>query len=208
MRPGAALLAACVILASPLALADLLAPYRGVWDRLAPEVRQRLEDNAAHWRAMTPAERQAFVERQEAFEALPAPERARIREAWAAWQALTPEEREQVAQAARRYRADVERQAAWREAHAALPADEAWVWLLGPGSGAEFVRLRPLFAFIPPGERDRTLRVMRELSPEALEDLEQLVRRMPAARREAFRREMLEQAPERREGWLREQRGR
>ena len=60
-----------------------------------------------------------------------------------------------IAQAARRYQAATpEQRSAWRSAHEALSPDQARAWLLGPDAGADVLRLRPLFAFVPAGERD------------------------------------------------------
>lgn len=205
-------LAALAALGAALTVAaqeDLLAPWRGVWDRLAPEARERVEANAARWRDMDESEREAFLARLEAWEALPPLERSRQREAYAAWRALDLHDRERIAQAARRYQAaTTEQRSAWRAAHDALSPDQARAWLLGPDAGADVLRLRPLFAFVPAGERDRTLAVLRALPAESIDDLEHLVRRMPAARREGFRQELMAQPAAARAAWIREQRGR
>jgi hypothetical protein len=81
--------------------------------------------------------------------------------------------------------------ASLRAAFDALPPDERQDWWLGPGIGAGFAQLRPLFAFVPQDERPELLQMLRDLSPAAREDLALLATRLPANERESLRRELL-----------------
>ncbi|MBB5014743.1 DUF3106 domain-containing protein [Rehaibacterium terrae] len=174
------------------ALRELLAPWLARWDSLDAGARARLQGNARRWLALDEAGRIDFLARVAAWEALPPAERARRREAYAAWRSLEAGERAAVAAAAARYAAATpERQAAWREAFDALDLDVRRAWLLGPEAGRDFIRLRPLFAFVPPEEHAATQALLRSLTPAAREDLIVLLRRLPPAEWDALRRELV-----------------
>ncbi len=171
---------------------QLLAPLATAWPGLDPATRQRLQQNASHWLGLGPTQRAALAQRMHDWDALPAAERARRRGAFAAWQALPLAEREQVRVADARVRALVPTQAqALRDAFETLPSDQRQDWWLGPGIGAGFAQLRPLFAFVPESERMVLLEILRGLGPAARADLALLALRLPANERESLRRELV-----------------
>ena len=144
----------------PLAERQLLAPLALAWPALDADTRARLRANAAHWAALDPAARDALRARVQAWDALPPAEKARRRGPFAAWLELSEAERDQVRSAAARFAAlSPEHQQALRAAFEALPSDQRQDWWLGPDVGAGFAELRPLFAFVPEGER-ATLRAL------------------------------------------------
>lgn len=183
----------------------LLAPLAGAWPGLDAETQQRLRANARHWLALSPEQQQAMLRRMRAWDALPPAERARRRGAYAAWEALSLTERERVRAAAARIAALTPDQGrALRDAFESLPADQRQEWWLGPDIGADFAKLRPLFAYTPENERPGLLALLRALSPAARADLALLARRLPANQRENLRRDLLAAAPETREALIRE----
>jgi uncharacterized membrane protein len=74
--------------------------------------------------------------------------------------------------------------------------------------GAGFAELRPLFAFVPEGERAALRDLLRELTPATRADLAVLARRLPASERESLRRELVDAKPEDREALVRARLGR
>lgn len=216
-RRAALLVALSVAIAVPVsafsaldpAQRQLLAPLEDAWPGLDAPTRARLESNAAHWQALPAAEQRALVARMQAWDALPAAERARRRSPFAAWQALTPAEKATLRTLATRVAAlpEAERRVL-RAGFDALPADERQDWWLGPVVGADFAGLRPLFAFLPEGERPAMLQLLRTLSPEARAGLADLARRMPANGRDALRRDLLAASPADREALIRDRLGR
>jgi hypothetical protein len=187
----------------------LLSPLAGAWPGLVPEIRQRLQANAAHWLSLDTAQRDALLARMRAWDALPAAERANRRGPFAAWQSLAPEERARVraAAAALAAMAPSQKQAV-RDGFEALPPDQRQDWWLGPEIGANFAQLRPLFAFVPEGERSVLLALLRDLSPEARADLALLARRLPANQRESLRRDLVAAPAAEREALIRARAGR
>lgn len=186
----------------------LLAPLAGAWPGLDAKTRQRLQANSRRWLALSPAQQQAMLERMHAWDELPPAERARRRGAFAAWEALSLSERERVRAAAARVRAlSPEQQRALRETFETLPPDQRQDWWLGPDLGADFARLRPLFAYAPEEQRSGLLDMLRGLGPEARADLALLARRLPANERERLRRDLLAAAPDLRAALIRERLG-
>lgn len=180
----------------PADVAELLAPWAGQWQRLQPAARARLVGNARRWQALAPEDRDALMLQLRELETLPSAQRVQLRARRQALDGLPPEEQAAVVAAAERYAAaDPEQQQAWRERFDALDLAEQRHWLLGPTLGASLQRLRPLFAWVRPDEREASLAMLVELDPAARAALEQLVRRLPPAEREPFRRSLLEAAP-------------
>ncbi|WP_290889152.1 DUF3106 domain-containing protein, partial [Arenimonas sp.] len=124
---------------------------------------------------------------------------------FAAWLALSDAERTQLRAAAARFAAlPPERQQALRAAFDQLPSDQRQDWWLGPEVGDGFAALRPLFAFVPEGERAVLRALLRELTPATRADLAILARRLPASEREELRRALVEAPAEDREALVRE----
>jgi hypothetical protein len=186
----------------------LLAPLASAWPGLDAETQQRLRANARHWLSLPPDQQQAMLQRMREWDELPPAERARRRGAYAAWEALSLGERERVRAAAVRVAALTPDQArALRDAFESLPSDQRQDWWLGPDIGADFARLRPLFAYTPENERPGLLALLRALSPDARNDLAVLARRLPSNERERLRHDLLQAAPESREALIRERLG-
>ena len=101
-----------------------------------------------------------------------------------------------------------EQQQALRAAFDQLPSDQRQDWWLGPEVGGGFAELRPLFAFVPEGERAALRALLRELTPATRADLAILARRLPASEREELRRTLVAAPPEAREALVRERLGR
>ncbi|WP_188310336.1 DUF3106 domain-containing protein [Arenimonas fontis] len=178
--------------ALPPAQRQLLVPLAAAWPGLEPELRLRMRRQAVHWLSLSPVEREALRERIREWDALPAAERARRRAPFAAWQALPGHERQRVRAAGDAWRALPEQERkALRSQFDALPPDQRQDWWLGPGLGADFGRLRPLFAFVPASERAQWLALLHGLDAGARADLAVLARRLPASEREALRRELV-----------------
>ena len=186
----------------------LLAPLASAWPGLDAATQARLRANARHWLSLAPGQRSEMLQRMRAWDSLPPAERARRRGAYAAWEALSLTERERVRAAAARIAAlSPEQGRALREAFEALPSDQRQDWWLGPDIGADFARLRPLFAYTPENERPGLLALLRALSPAARTDLALLARRLPANERELLRRDLLAATPETREALIRQRLG-
>jgi len=187
----------------------LLAPLAAAWPGLEPATRQRLQANAVHWLSLDAASRDTLVASVRAWDALPAAERANRRGPYAAWESLSPDERTRVRAAASVLAALAPaRQIALRDGFENLPADQRQDWWLGPELGPGFAQLRPLFAFVPEGERTTLLSLLRELSPEARTNLGLLARRLPANQRESLRRDLVAAPAAQREALIRERAGR
>ena len=188
---------------------QLLAPLADAWADLDEPTRAGLRANAAHWLTLTPGQQRALVVRMRAWDASPAEQRAHARAPFAAWQALPDDEKAALRRLGTRVAAlpEAERQVL-RAAFDALPADERQEWWLGPRLGADFAGLRPLFAFVPEGERPPLLALLRTLSAQARADLAVLAQRLPAEQREALRRDLVAATPARREALIRERLGR
>lgn len=189
----------------PLQERQLLAPLAPAWPALDADTRARLRENAAHWAGLDAPARTALRERLRDWDALAPTEKARRRGPFAAWLALSGAERGQLRGVAGRFAAlPPAGQQALREAFEALPSDQRQDWWLGPDVGAGFAELRPLFAFVPEGERAALRDLLRELTPATRADLAILARRLPASEREALRRDLVDAAPADRETLVRE----
>ena len=101
-----------------------------------------------------------------------------------------------------------EHQAALRTQFGMLDAMQRQGWRLGPDLGADWPRLQPLFAYVPPAEREGLLSVLRRLDAEQRDDLAALAQRLPPQDRDAFRRELLAVPDGRRRAWLQQRRER
>lgn len=206
MRPDRAALLALVLvggLAAALAHARLPADFGPVVALLQPAQRERLLAQAALWAGWTRPQREAFARRAAAWEARPLFERRERREAWRAWEQLAPRERmrlrEEAARVARLSPAEHE---ALRAGFDALDASSQRGWMLGPALGADYLRLQPLLAQVPPDEHAALLRTLRLMTPLQRADLAVLVQRTPPTARERLRRELVSTSDANRQAWL------
>ncbi|WP_296279146.1 DUF3106 domain-containing protein [Pseudoxanthomonas sp.] len=165
--------------------------------------------NAARWAATSPLAQAAWQQRRVAWDALPAREREDRRARYAAWRALDDVQRARLRAAAAEIAGlPPEHQAALRTQFSVLDAMQRRGWRLGPELGADWPRLQPLFAYVPPAEREGLLSVLRRLDAEQRDDLAALAQRLPPQDRDAFRRELLAVPEGQRRAWLRQRRDR
>lgn len=184
---------------------ELLASWRANWSTLDPNSRAQLLANAKRWLAMDATARAGFMRRNVAWQALPPLERARQRARYAAWRALPADAQTQVRAAAARLAAlPAAQQSALRGQFAALDADRQRAWLLGPSTGGWIEQARQLFAYVPVGEREATLDMLRTLPADARAQLFALASKMPDDRREQLRRQLLAADPAQRPALLRQ----
>jgi hypothetical protein len=170
----------------------LLVPWRDGWDTLDAVDRARLLSNARRWQTLDATARAEFLRRSAIWQALPPTERARRRARYAAWRALPSDEQTRVRAAVTQFAAlPVAQQAAWRAQFAAQDADHQRAWLLGPSTGGWIDQARTLFAYVPEGDREATVRMLQALSADVREQLFTLARRLPDDQREQLRRQLL-----------------
>ena len=164
---------------------------------------------AARWAAMSPTAQAAWQQRRLAWDALPRDEQADRRARYAAWRALDDVQRARLRAAASEIAAlPPEHQAALRTQFRVLDGMQRQGWRLGPDLGADWPRLQPLFAYVPPGERAALLSLLRRMDAEQRDDLAALAQRLPPQDRAAFRRELLAVPEGQRRTWLRQRRDR
>ena len=165
--------------------------------------------NAARWAAMSPMAQAEWQQRREAWDALPVREREDRRARYAAWRALDDVQRARLRAAATEIAAlPPEHQAALRTQFSVLDGMQRQGWRLGPELGADWPRLQPLFAYVPPAERDGLLSLLRRLDAEQRDDLAALAQRLPPQDRDVFRRELLAVPAGQQRAWLRQRRDR
>ncbi|MBL8256869.1 MAG: DUF3106 domain-containing protein [Pseudoxanthomonas mexicana] len=158
---------------------------------------------------LPPAMQEAASSPRHAWDALTSREREDRRARYAAWRALDEVQRARLRGAANEIAAlPPEHQAALRTQFAVLDAMQRRGWRLGPELGADWPRLQPLFAYVPPGERDGLLSLLRRLDAEQRDDLAALAQRLPPQDRDGFRRELLAVPEAHRRAWLRQRRDR
>lgn len=165
--------------------------------------------NASRWATMSPTAQAEWQQRRLAWDALPRHERDDRRARYAAWRALDEIQRARLRAAASEIAAlPPEHQAALRTQFGMLDAMQRQGWRLGPDLGADWPRLQPLFAYVPPTERDGLLAILRRLDAEQRDDLAALAQRLPPQDRDAFRQELLAVPEGQRRVWLRQRRER
>jgi len=183
----------------------LLAPWQENWSALPAAERGRLVANATRWQQMDAAARKDLLKRLAAWQALPPQERARIRARYAAWKALPHDEQVRVHAAAQQFLAlPAPRQGALRATFATQDAGSQEAWLQGPADGAWIGKARLAFPFVPDQERDATMRMLRDLAPDAREQLFVLAARLSGDQREKLRKDLLLQPPRERPDLIRE----
>lgn len=154
--------------------------------------------------ALDPVARRQLAQRRDAWDALPHAERGERRERWQAWRELPAGERAALRASALRFAALApDEQAALRARFDALDASLRHGWLLGPDLGADYPRLHPLVAQVPPDARAALLEALRGLDAQAREDLAVLASRTPPQARAELRVELLASPPAQRGRWLR-----
>ena len=174
---------------------------------LAPSVLTVLDDSTQAWQALPAPEQQRVQASVQTWDALPLTQQQDQRGRYQAWLALDQAERNGLRDTARQFAAlpvaeqtrlrvlfeheDVMRQAGWR---------------LGPALGADWPRLQPLFAFVPPEQRADLLLALKQTDALQRDDLAALAQRIPPQSRDGFRREWLKQPAAQRGAWLHQRR--
>ncbi|UYK73400.1 hypothetical protein NG828_03425 [Xanthomonas sacchari] len=133
---------------------------------------------------LTPTQLRA---RQAAWDALPAAAQARLRQVATAFAGLP-----------------IEQQHSLHAQFAEMDALERHGWLLGPELGAEFWALQPLLGYVPEGQRQALLGLLRGLPADQREHLALLSQRTPPQDRAALRRDLLAQGADSRGAWLKQ----
>jgi hypothetical protein len=173
---------------------------------LSPVQRDQLLARDAAWHALSPTQQQALRQRLARWHALPAATQRQRREQWQAWQALPPQAQTQVHAAATAFAAlPVDEQRQWRQRFAALDRSERRGWMLGPALGADYMRLQPLLAQVPPDERAPLLARLQEMTAAERNDLALLAQRTAPQQRDALRRGLLATSSANRAEWLQSQ---
>lgn len=200
MRSSSALIAVAIALSAAIAAA-LGSPAP------SSDAQDAMQQRGWRLEALPAPQRAAFVQRMAVWDALPRQEREDRRARYAAWRELDEVQRMRVRTAAAEILAlPAEQQAALRSRFDALDEMQRRGWRLGPALGADYPRLQPLFGFVPEGERDAAMSLLRQLDAEQRNDLAALAQRIPPQDRAAFRQELLAVPAPARGAWLRARR--
>ena len=159
---------------------------------------------AARLQAMSSEQRVQFGRRLAEWNALPLAEREDRRARYRAWLQLDEAERTRLrAVAAEIANFPPQRRQALRTQFDALDASQRRGWRLGPTLGADYEKLQPLLAYVPPGQRLPLLTTLRSMTAEQRAGLAVLAQRTPPQDREALRGELLALSPAQVAAWLR-----
>jgi uncharacterized protein DUF3106 len=165
---------------------------------------QALRDQrAARLQMMSSEQRVQFGQRLAEWKALPLAEREDRRARYQAWLQLEEAERARL----RTVAAEIatfppQRRQALRAQFDALDESQRRGWRLGPALGADYEKLQPLLAYVPPARRLPLLAVLRAMTVEQRAELAVLAQRTPPQDREALRAELLAQPGAQLETWL------
>lgn len=155
------------------------------------------------WRALPPPTRIELTSRIESWDALSPAERTERRARYAAWRALDEAQRMRLRGAAQTFSHLPEaEQQRLREVFATQDRTQQRAWGLGPELGADWMRLQPLFAYVPGDQRAPMLQLLRQTDASQREDLAALAQQIPPQSRDAFRRELLAVPAAQRADWL------
>ncbi len=162
------------------------------------------DQRAARLQAMSSEQRVQFGQRLAAWNALSLAEREDRRARYQAWLQLDEAERIRLrAVAAEIANFPPQRRQALRTQFDALDASQRRGWRLGPTLGADYERLQPLLAYVPPAQRAPLLAALRTMSVEQRAGLAVLAQRTPPQDRETLRGELLALSPAQVAAWLR-----
>lgn len=165
---------------------------------------QALQDqHAARLQAMSSEQRVQFGQRLAEWKALPLAEREDRRARYQAWLQLEEAERTRLRSLAAEIAAfPPQRQQALRAQFDALDASQRRGWRLGPALGADYEKLQPLLAYVPPAQRLPLLASLRAMTAEQRAELVVLAQRTPPQDRQALRTELLAHSRTQLENWL------
>lgn len=167
------------------------------------EARALRDQRAARLQAMSSGQRVQFGQRLAEWKALPLAEREDRRARYQAWLQLDEAERLRLrAVAAEIATFPPQRQQALRAQFEALDASQRRGWRLGPMLGADYEKLQPLLAYVPPAQRLPLLAALRAMTAQQRAELAVLAQRTPPQDRQALRAELLAQPGAQIEAWL------
>lgn len=173
-----------------------LVPFKDLMLRLPDPLRERLLDHARTWAALTAAEQAELRENLSAWDELEPQQKVALRERFEAWQYLDAATQAAALAAAERYaQLPEETRQRWRDRFEALDPEQRRQFLFAPSSRSAMKLANELFPFIPAAEQAATLAMLRELTPEQVKGLRRLLARVPPARRDAQRQQLLELDP-------------
>ena len=168
------------------------------------EARVLQDQRAARLQAMSSEQRVQFGQRLAEWKALPLAEREDRRARYQAWLQLGEAQRARLrAVAAEIATFPPQRQQALRTQFDALDTSQHRGWRLGQALGADYEKLQPLLAYVPPVQRLPLLAALRAMTAEQRAGLAVLAQRTAPQDREALRGELLALSPADRAAWLR-----
>lgn len=161
------------------------------------------DQRTARLQAMSSEQRVQFGQRLAEWKALPLAEREDRRARYQAWLQLDEAERLRLRAVAAEVAAfPAQRQQALRAQFDALDASQRRGWRLGPTLGADYEKLQPLLAYVPPAQRSPLLAALRAMTAEQRAGLAVLAQRTPPQDRQGLRAELLALPRSRLEAWL------
>jgi len=161
------------------------------------------QQRAGRLQAMSSEQRVRFGQRLAEWKARPLAEREDRRARYQAWLQLDEAERLRLrAIAAEIATFPPQRQQALRAQFDALDVSWRRGWRLGPALGADYEKLQPLLAYVPPAQRRPLLASLRTMTAAQRAELAVLAQRTPPQDREALRAELLAQPGAQLENWL------
>ena len=195
----------------PLRCALLLASLLGMLPQLLSasgpetfsEARTWQNQRAARLQAMSSEQRVQFGRRLAGWKALPLAEREDRRARYQAWLQLDESERLRLRVVAAEIATfPPRRKQALRAQFDALDESQRRGWRLGPTLGADYEKLQPLLAYVPPAQRLPLLASLRAMSAGQRAELAVLAQRTPPQDRQALREQLLAQPGAQLESWL------
>lgn len=182
----------------PLLLVSLLWMLPQLLSAAGPEAlaeaRALRDQHAVRLQAMSPEQRVQFGQRLAGWKALPLAEREERRARYQAWLQLDEAERQRLRVVGAEVAAfPPQRRQALRAQFDALDASQRRGWRLGPALGADYEKLQPLLAYVPPAQRLPLLACLQAMSVEQRAGLAVLAQRTPPQDRQGLRVELLAQ---------------
>ena len=161
------------------------------------------DQRAARLQAMNSGQRVQFGQRLAEWRALPLAEREDRRARYQAWLQLDEVERARLRVVAAEIAAfPAQRRQVLRAQFDALDESQRRGWRLGPALGADYEKLQPLLAYVPPAQRLPLLALLRTMTAGQRAELAVLAQRTPPQDRQALREELLAQPGAQVESWL------
>ena len=181
-----------VLEAEPVAVQEALAPFKSLMQRLPVDLREPLFLRAQVWVALTSEEQATLRENLIAWEDRAPLERLALRERFEAWEHLDDRTRAAALDVAQRFSSlpqDVRE--GWRARFDALDPAQRQRYLFDPSNRLAMDLANDLFRFVPAAEQSDTLAMLRDLTPAHVAALRKTLARLPPARRDVYRQQLL-----------------